>query len=257
MKDILGRIVAVKRREVREAKRSIPLKEMVVRADQARPLTGFRDSLRTGFRVIAEIKRASPSKGVIREDFKPVEIAKSYLEAGAGAISVLTDREFFQGSPDFLRSVAMVSTVPVLRKDFVIDEYQIHEAKEMGAGMVLLIAACLGPFRLKRFLRLCRRIGLEALTEVHDAAELRKALSAGADLVGINNRDLRTFRTDVAVSLDLIRSIPAGIPAVSESGIRTPDDVRRLKNGGFGAILVGEAFMSASDPGKALKELMA
>lgn len=255
MSSTLSMILKAKRAELREARRKVPPSEIERRAESVSPRTGLFRGLVSGFRIIAEVKKASPSRGVIREDFDPEAIAKAYVEAGADALSVLTDRKFFQGAPEHLAAIASWSPVPVLRKDFIIEEYQIHEAKALGAGVVLLIVACLPDWRLRRFLMLCRRLGLESLTEVHDRQELDRALDGGAEIVGINNRDLRTFRTDLAVSLDLIRHVPPQIPCVSESGIRDRGDVLRLKEAGFRGVLVGETLMSAVDPGEALRSI--
>lgn len=255
MSSTLSVILKAKRSEVREARRKVPPAEIERRAEAVRPRTGLFRGLVSGFRIIAEVKKASPSRGLIREDFDPQAIARSYVAAGADALSVLTDREFFQGAPEHLIAIASWAPVPVLRKDFVIEEYQLYEAKAWGAGVVLLIVACLRDWQLRRFLQVCRRIGLEALTEVHDRRELDRALACGAEIIGINNRDLRTFRTDLAVSLDLIRHVPSAVPCVSESGIRTREDVLRLQEAGFRGVLVGETLMAAPDPGEALRGL--
>jgi indole-3-glycerol phosphate synthase len=205
--------------------------------------------------VIAEIKRASPSRGVLRADFRPADIAASYEAGGAACLSVLTDRDFFQGDDDCLRQARAACTLPVLRKDFVVDIYQVHESRLLGADCILLIVAALDDARLREFAALAAQLGLDVLVEVHDAAELERALALDLPLIGINNRDLRTFDTRLETTLDLLPAIPRDRVVVTESGIHTALDVRRLRTCGVNAFLVGEAFMRAPDPGAELRKL--
>ena len=262
MSDILKKIVAVKRDEVAAARlrRELPS----LRRD-AESLGGQRDfvaALRgkiTDGRaaVIAEVKKASPSKGVLREDFRPAEIAASYARHGAAALSVLTDERFFQGSVAALESARAACALPVLRKDFMIDAYQLFEARAMGADCVLLIAAILDDAELAEFEATANGLGMAALVEVHDAQELDRALRLATPLVGINNRDLRTFEVSLETTLAMLPRVPADRIVVSESGIHAPADVARLRGAGVLAYLVGEAFMRAPDPGAALANLIA
>jgi indole-3-glycerol phosphate synthase len=216
-------------------------------------------SLRSKERVniIAEIKRRSPSKGIIRADFNPEWIAGRYAMSGAAAISVLTEEDFFEGSLEHLRAVRGRTELPLLRKDFVFDEYQLHETLKEGANAVLLIVAILEDFQLARLITLAREFGLDALVEVHSADEMRGAVGAGASIIGINNRDLTTFKVDLETSIELARLAPRETILVSESGINTGGDVRRLRGAGFNAFLVGEHLMRANDPGEALERLIA
>ena len=209
-----------------------------------------------GCAVIAEIKKASPSQGMLCERYDPAAIARSYQQAGACALSVLTESEFFLGSLEHLRQVKAASTLPVLRKDFTLAEYHLYEAAAVGADAVLLIVAILEPQELVRLLDLSRTLGLDALVEVHQEEELRIALDAGSEMIGVNNRDLRTFKVSVATSFQLIASIPDEVVAISESGLRTPDDLERLRSAGFDAFLIGERFMTEKDPGAALSHLL-
>jgi len=261
MSDILSRIVEVKRDEVAAAKRRRGLGSL---RDEAEAIGGLRDFVAAlqkriaagGAAVIAEIKKASPSKGVLREDFHPARIAESYDRHGAAALSVLTDEKFFQGSAAGLESARAAAAIPVLRKDFTIDPYQVFEARAMGADAILLIAAILDDAQIADFEATARAIGLSVLVEVHDAGELDRALRLATPLVGINNRNLRTFETSLETTLALLPSVPAGRLVVSESGIHIPDDVQRLRAAGVHAFLVGEAFMRAPDPGVALASLL-
>jgi indole-3-glycerol phosphate synthase len=207
--------------------------------------------------VIAEIKKASPSKGVIRENFNPVEIASTYAAHGAACLSVLTDVQFFQGSYDYLRQARAACSLPVLRKDFIIDPYQIAHARALGADCILLIVAALSLAQLKEFQSLATELGMDVLVEVHDRDELDKALQLEGSLLGINNRNLRSFETSLQNTLDLLPDIPAGKRVITESGILTPEDVRKMREHEVNAFLVGEAFMRAPDPGVALRELFA
>jgi indole-3-glycerol phosphate synthase len=254
---ILDRIVETKRREVDLAKTRTPLDALERALGAAPPVRDFRQGLeKEPCAVIAEVKRSSPSRGRIREDFRPREIAAAYEAGGAAAVSVLTDETFFEGSGAHLREVRQAVTVPVLRKDFVIDAYQIAEARLLGADAVLLIVRLLGEDRLRECIARTASLGMEALVEVHGAPELETALRAGATLVGINNRDLATFRTDLATTLELMPRVPAGVTVVSESGIHSRHDVERLLGTGVHAFLIGEALMEAPDPAGRLREFL-
>ena len=258
--DVLARILDRKREEVAEGARAVPLAAARRRAAEAAPARGFEAALRakTGAgraAVIAEIKRASPSRGVIREDFDPSRIAAGYERAGAAALSVLTDREFFQGAPEHLRAAREATALPVLRKDFLVDPWQVYEARAMGADCVLLIVAALDDGRLGALADLARGLGLDVLVEVHDEAELERALRLPTRLIGINNRDLRTFDTTLETTKRLAAHVPPDRLAVTESGIAAREDVSGLRAHGVHAFLVGEAFMSAPDPGERLAAL--
>jgi indole-3-glycerol phosphate synthase len=212
---------------------------------------------RDGLNVIAECKRRSPSRGVLRADYDPVAIARGYEDAGAAAVSVLTEPTFFDGSLEHLEAVRAAVAVPVLRKDFIVSEYQILEARAAGADAVLLIVAALPPVELRALAACAAALGLDALVEVHDAVELRAAIDAGARIVGVNNRNLRTLEVDVKASEAVIGLMPSDVIAVSESGLRTSEDLARLRQRGYGAFLIGERLMTVPDPGKALRELLA
>ena len=266
MSDILNKIVAVKREEVAAAQKRMPLAAM--RADaESRVLTrDFEGALRAKIAkgqaaVIAEIKKASPSKGVIRADFIPADIAQSYADGdgtvSAACLSVLTDKQFFQGSVDYLKQARASCQLPVLRKDFMVDAYQIYESRAMGADAVLLIAACLDDAQLQDFEAIARDLDMAVLVEVHDAAELERALKLQTELIGINNRNLRTFEVSLQTTLDLMKDVPAERLLITESGILTPADVQQMRAAGVHAFLVGEAFMRADDPGLALAQLFA
>lgn len=264
MSDILNQIVAVKREEVAAARQRISLDAMRFDAE-SRVLTrdfvgAVRGRIAAGqAAVIAEVKKASPSKGVLREAFEPADIAQSYAEGNgvvsATCLSVLTDRQFFQGSVDFLKQARASCDLPVLRKDFMIDAYQIYESRAMGADAVLLIAACLDDAQMKDFEAIALDLGMAVLVEVHDSAELDRALKLKTPLIGINNRNLRTFEVSIQTTLDLRERVPAERIVVTESGIGTREDVARLRAEGVNAFLVGEAFMRAVDPGTALATL--
>jgi len=264
MSDILDKIVAVKREEVAAALRKRPLEE--IRADaESRLLTrDFVGALRAKLgqgqaAVIAEIKKASPSKGVLRQDFMPADIAQSYAQGNgpvsAACLSVLTDRQFFQGQPDYLKQARASCSLPVLRKDFMVDPYQIYESRAMGADAVLLIAACLSDSQMAEFETIALGLGMAVLVEVHDGAELERALRLKTPLVGINNRNLRTFEVSLDTTLSLLPQLPPERLLVTESGILGREDVARMRAAGVHAFLVGEAFMRAPDPGLALAEL--
>lgn len=284
MSDILTQIVAVKREEVAQAKRKIPFNAMRLDAESRFMVRDFCGALRAKVAagqpgVIAEIKKASPSKGVLRHDFDPVDIAQSYAEgdrhavakakklnptstrqvASAACLSVLTDRQFFQGEPSYLKLARACCELPVLRKDFMIDPYQIYESRALGADCVLLIAACLDNAQLKDMQDIALDLGMSALFEVHDRAELDRCLAVGLHpsqaLLGVNNRNLQTFEVRLDTTIELMQHVPAGMLLVTESGIATRDDVQRLRSHGVNAYLVGEAFMRAEEPGLALAEL--
>ena len=260
MSDILERIVEVKREEVSAARKHRGLASLRDEAESRRDARPFEAALRAKVAqgraaVIAEVKKASPSKGVLRDPFVPAEIAASYAEHGAACLSVLTDERFFQGAAAYLEAARAACALPALRKDFIVDEYQVHEARVMGADAILLIAACLDDARMRDFEACAAALGMAVLVEVHDAAELDRALHLATRLVGVNNRNLRTFEVDLGTTLALLPRIPAARLAVAESGILAPGDVRRLRDGGVQAFLVGEAFMRAKDPGQALAAL--
>lgn len=262
MSDILERILAVKRREVATAISRIDMAAIREAARQAPPVRGFEAALRAKVAaglpaVIAEIKKASPSKGVIRADFKPAEIAADYAAHGAACLSVLTDQEFFQGHADFLKAARAACTLPALRKDFMVDEYQVFEARAWGADAILLIVAALDLGQMKVFEAIAHELGMAVLVEVHDAAELDIALQLKTPLLGINNRNLRTFETSLESTLTLLPRIPQDKLVVTESGILGPADVARMRTAGVNAFLVGEAFMKAPLPGEELARLFA
>ena len=260
MSDILQRIVAVKHEEVAAARAARSLASWREEAEARRDLRGFRAALARraeaqGSAVIAEVKKASPSKGVLREHFVPAAIAASYAAAGAAALSVLTDQRFFQGSNAYLAEARGACVLPVLRKDFIVDELQLHEARAIGADAVLLIVACLDDARMCDLEACAQALGMDVLVEVHDAAELERALRLRTPLVGVNNRNLRSFEVSLQTTLDLLPLLPADRFAVTESGILTRDDVCRMRAAKVSGFLVGEAFMRAADPGLALAEL--
>jgi indole-3-glycerol phosphate synthase len=254
---ILDEILAHKRQEVAAARARLAPERLAEQARRAPPTRGFRAALRAAQppRVIAEIKRRSPSRGEIRPDLDPLACAKAYAENGAAALSVLTDGRYFGGSLGQLGAVRGAVDLPILRKDFVVDAYQLDEARVAGADAVLLIASALQPAELRALRRRCDELGLDALVEVHDEAELETALAAGADLVGINNRDLKTFEVDLAVSERLAPRVPKDVVLVAESGISRYADVERLERAGAHAVLVGEALMREPDLGAALSRL--
>lgn len=258
--DILKKILAHKAQEVAERAARRPLAELRARLDGLPPARGFVDAIkarvaRGAAAVIAEIKRASPSKGVLRADFRPDEIARSYARHGATCLSVLTDESFFQGADEHLRQARAACVLPVLRKDFVIDAYQVVEARWLGADCILLIVAALGDASLRELAGLARDLGMDVLVEVHDADELERALALDVTLVGINNRNLHTFETRLETTLQLLPAVPANRIVVTESGILASADVALMRAHGVQAFLVGEAFMRAPDPGQALADL--
>lgn len=260
--DILKRILARKVEEVDERNRRVGMRELSQRVADADATRGFAarvgDKIEAGeAAVIAEIKKASPSRGVLREDFSPAEIAVSYEKGGATCLSVLTDIDFFKGADVYLQQARNACSLPVLRKDFIIDPYQVYEARLLGADCILLIVAALGDTMLLELLHTAGNLGMDALVEVHNAEELERALAIPATLLGINNRDLRSFETSLDVTLGFLDQIPDDRIVVTESGIHTVEDVQLMRSHGVNAFLVGEAFMKAPEPGKRLAELFA
>jgi indole-3-glycerol phosphate synthase len=265
--DILERIVAVKREEVAAARRSCSLEAMRAEAlestegqDEVRAARGFYQALHAKVdagrpAVIAEIKKASPSKGVLRENFDPPAIAASYEQGGAACLSVLTDERFFQGSMDFLRAARAACALPVLRKDFIVDAYQVWESRAQGADCILLIAACLTDEQMAEFEEIAHSLAMDVLVEVHDALELERALRLRTPLLGINNRNLRSFEVSLDTTIDMLGAVPADRLVVTESGILARADVIRMRQAGVDGFLVGEAFMRAAEPGEALAAL--
>ncbi len=266
---VLDRIVAATRARVAESKREADLCELEKRAEQHVP-RGFRRALQNlhfsqeqgemghpKIAVIAELKKASPSKGLIRASFDPIELAQELEAAGAAALSVLTDEEFFQGSLENLRKASAAVSSPCLRKDFMVDEFQMLEALANCADAVLLIVAALSPEELTRLGRAARSHGLDVLCEVHDTEELHRALDSGFDLVGVNTRDLKTFKVDLKTALDLAEKFPSSVVRVAESGIHSGFDISKLRDAGYHAFLIGESLMRAERPGEALRELLA
>jgi indole-3-glycerol phosphate synthase len=258
--DILRRILDTKRREVREARAAVPPEEMERRARAAPPPRDFVGALRAQIAagragVIAEAKRASPSKGLLRAQYDPAAIAQSYEQGGAACLSVLTDRDYFQGAPEHLVAARAACALPVLRKDFTIDAYQVHETRAMGADCILLIAAALEPAAMRELEAVALDLGMAVLVEVHDARELDAALELRTPLIGVNNRDLRTFETRLERTIELLPRVPAQRLVVSESGIGTREDVQRLWTAGTRAFLVGEAFMRSTESSISLKSL--
>ncbi len=257
MTDILKRIVEKKREEVEALRVAVPLVALQRRIPEMPPTRDFRAALESAScAIIAEVKRSSPSKGRLIEDFRPVDQAFQYERGGAAAISVLTERHFFEGNDRYLTEIRAAVGVPVLRKDFIIDPYQIFEARTIGADAVLLIASLLDEVQLRDYIGIASGMGLAQLVEVHDRADLDKALAAGAEIVGINNRNLKTFVTDLGTTLDLLPFIPAGRVVVSESGIRTRRDIETLTANGVRAFLIGETLMRSGGVEETMKGLM-
>jgi len=255
---ILERILEVKRGEIAAAKERSPLSVVETRARNAKAPRDFVGALRAKKpAVIAEIKKASPSRGVLRENFDPAAIAASYERAGAACLSVLTDRQFFQGDEKDLAAARAACALPVLRKDFVVEPYQVYQSRTFGADCILLIVACLAKEEMLELERVAKRLAMAVLVEVHDAKELETALSLETPLIGINNRDLKTFETRLETTLDLLPRVPKGRLIVTESGILSAADVARMRAAGVETFLVGEAFMRSADPGGALKRLFA
>jgi len=259
MSNVLDRIIAVKRDEVRAAQQSAPLEELRLEAS-SRDLRDFVGALRAKHldghaAVIAEVKKASPSKGVLREHFVPADIARSYAQHGAACLSVLTDVQFFQGSATYLEEARAACALPVLRKDFIVDPYQIVEARAMGADAILLIAAALDPGQMRDLEAFAHSLGLAVLVEVHDGDELKHALTLKTPLIGINNRNLRTFETTLQTTIDMLDDVPDDRIVVTESGILTRGDVEKMRALGVHTFLVGEAFMRAQEPGAELARM--
>ncbi|MCX5545306.1 indole-3-glycerol phosphate synthase TrpC [Paraburkholderia sp. CNPSo 3076] len=259
MSDILEKIIAVKREEVRAAEQSAPLEELRLQAS-TRDLRDFVGALRAKHdngqaAVIAEVKKASPSKGVLRENFQPAEIGRSYAEGGAACLSVLTDVQFFQGSAAYLEAARAACNLPVLRKDFIVDPYQVVEARAMGADAILLIAAALQPGEMRDLEALAHSLGLAVLVEVHDRAELTHALTLKTPLIGINNRNLRTFETTLDTTIGMLDDVPEDRIVVTESGILSRADVEKMRALSVHTFLVGEAFMRAEQPGAELARM--
>ncbi|GAB2489833.1 indole-3-glycerol phosphate synthase TrpC [Arenimonas alkanexedens] len=262
MSDILQTILRRKAEEVAERAARVPLAELSARCEGLPPTRGFAAALQAKIAaglpaVIAEVKKASPSKGVIRADFHPADIAASYERGGAACLSVLTDVDFFQGADDYLLQARGACSLPVLRKDFTVDAYQVYEARALGADCILLIVAALDDAALAELSHLAMELGMDVLVEVHDIDELERALQVGAPLVGVNNRSLRSFEVSLQTTLDLKQAVPGDRVLVTESGIATPEDVALMRGHGVHAFLVGEAFMRAPDPGTELARLFA
>jgi len=254
--DILERILSVRRFALAAAKQTTPTAKLEERAAAAAPVRDFAGALqRAGINIVAELKKASPSRGLLRPAYNPAALAPALEHAGAAALSVLTEPEFFRGGLEDLQVARAVTSLPVLRKDFLFDPYQLYEARAAGADAVLLIAAILTSVELRQLLTLGRRLGMAALVEVHTAQELEQALTASAEIVGVNNRDLKTFEVSLETSLRLVEAIPDDCVAVSESGLRSREDLQRLRAAGFDAFLIGEHLMQAPEPGIALREL--
>ena len=254
---MLNNIIAEKKEEVAQRKRSLPLSELKERIARREAPLDFASALRgDGIRLIAEIKRASPSRGVLCHNFNPVALAKTYADNGAAAISVLTEENYFQGSLEHLAAVREKVTLPLLRKDFVLDPYQVYEARDCGTDALLLIAAILSQAQLEELLSLSRDLGLSCLVEVHNEGEVERALDSGAEIIGINNRDLKTFKVDINTTLRLRPLISEGKIVVSESGISNRSDVEKLKSWGVNAVLIGEALVTASDIPTKMRELI-
>lgn len=255
---ILAEIAEKTRQRVAEEKKSLPLPQLRAQVEAMDTSTGFpfaKALAAPGMSFICEVKKASPSKGLIAPNFPYLDIAKAYQAAGAAAISCLTEPYWFQGSDQYLKEIAQAVTIPVLRKDFTVDEYMIYGAKVLGASAVLLICAILDDGQLKDYLALAHSLGLSALVEAHDKTELNRALSAGAGIIGVNNRDLRTFTVDVSNSLRLRKLAPPEVLFVSESGIKTPEDIQKLYDNGTNAVLIGETLMRAPDKKAMLAQL--
>lgn len=262
MSDILNKIIATKVVEVAAAKAQKPLVTVQAEAAAASPVRDFIGSIRAKIAknqsaVIAEIKKASPSKGIIREDFRPADIAKSYEQGGAACLSVLTDVEYFQGSPEYLRQARAACSLPVLRKDFIIDPYQVYEARAMGADCILLIAAAIDLEKMRELEQIAHSLGMAVLVEVHNGEELDLALQLETPLLGINNRNLRTFEVTLDTTLGLLPRIPQNKIVVTESGIFTADDVALMRKNSVHTFLVGEAFMRQPEPGAELAKVFA
>lgn len=258
MEGLLVEIVKNKREELKEEMHNLPLKEIKARIHDLEPARHFLDAISPGkdrhIRLIAEIKKRSPIKGVLIEDFKVDDLARRYEEAGASAISVITERRFFSGEPNYVNTAKEVVKLPILRKDFIIDEYQIYESRHIGADALLFIVSILDPSAISDYIALSSDLGMSCLVEIHSERELEEALKAGAEIIGINNRDLATFEVDIKTSFRIMKEVPEGKIVVSESGINSRDDVRRLADAGVHAILVGESVVTAKNIGEKIKE---
>ena len=256
-KNILDKILATKRLEVERQKRTVPLSRLLAFIARRKAPLALTTALKgDGIKLIAEVKKASPSKGILRSDFDPLALAKTYAENGAAAISVLTDIEYFQGRPEHLTAIRQTVSLPLLRKDFIYDEYQIYESAACGADALLLIAAILEPQQLEKMVAVSRSLGLRCLVEAHNEEELKKALQSGAEIIGINNRNLNTFEVDLDTTQRLLPLIPEDKIVISESGISRREDVKKLEEWGVDAVLIGEALVTARNIPKKIKELM-
>ncbi|ORU91297.1 MAG: indole-3-glycerol-phosphate synthase [Cycloclasticus sp. symbiont of Poecilosclerida sp. N] len=260
--DVLKKILARKQVEIAERSAHTSIEDLKERIQNASPVRGFIQSIQNKLdkgesAVIAEVKKASPSKGLLRENFVPADIAKSYEAGGAACLSVLTDKDFFQGCDAYLEEARAACGLPVIRKDFIVEPYQVYEARAMGADCILLIVAALNDSALSGLHELANELDMDVLVEVHDADELERALRLNLALVGINNRNLRTFKTSLQITVDLLERIPQGVIVVSESGLNKKDDIAMLKRHNVNTFLIGEAFMRCDDPGEALKNLVA
>jgi len=258
--DILQKILQRKVEEITDAVAKESLVDISKRADSALPVRGFIRAIENKITsgnaaVIAEIKKASPSKGVMRENFIPSDIAKSYEKGGAACLSILTDRDFFQGAPEYLLQAREATKLPVIRKDFIIDPYQVYEARAMNADCILLIVSALGDAVLNELLALAHHLQMDVLMEVHDRDEMERAIQSGAKLIGVNNRNLRTFDVSLQTTLNMLDMLPDDRILVTESGIHVPEDVKLMRENGVNSFLVGEAFMRADEPGEKLAEL--
>ncbi|ORU94433.1 MAG: indole-3-glycerol-phosphate synthase [Cycloclasticus sp. symbiont of Bathymodiolus heckerae] len=260
--DVLKKILARKQEEISERQAHTSVADLKKQIESASAVRGFVQSIKNQLNkgeaaVIAEVKKASPSKGLLRENFIPAEIAESYQAGGAACLSVLTDKDFFQGSEAYLKQARAACTLPVIRKDFIVDSYQVYEARAMEADCILLIVAALDDDALHSLYQLATELTMDVLVEVHDADELTRALRLDLVLVGINNRNLRTFETSLQTTVDLLDQIPDDVIVVSESGLHKPDDIKMLQGHGVNTFLIGEAFMRCENPGEALKKLVA
>ncbi len=258
--DILKKIIARKKIEIEECRNNISLDDMIAKSKYGLPTRGFYEALnnkskRKESAVIAEIKKASPSRGVLRKDFNPIDIAKSYESGGATCLSILTDKDFFKGDNQYLIDAREAVNIPVLRKDFIIDPYQIYEARAINADCILLIASCLNDIQLKNLSNLAIELSMDVLVEVHDLDELKRALKLNLPMVGINNRNLRTFEVSLQTTIDLLKEINDNSLVITESGILTKQDVELMRVNEIYGYLVGEAFMRQDNPGKALQEI--
>jgi len=260
--DVLKKILARKQQEISERSAKVSIADLKQQITTASPVRGFVQAIKQKLAkgetaVIAEVKKASPSKGLLREHFDPADIAESYQTGGAACLSVLTDKDFFQGSEQYLQQARAACDLPVIRKDFIVDAYQVYEARAIGADCILLIVAALDDERLAELYQLANDLAMDVLVEVHDADELERALRLNLSLVGINNRNLHTFETSLQNTVQLLDKIPAGVIVVSESGLHKTEDIKMLREHEVNTFLIGEAFMRCENPGQALKDLIA